>query len=294
MTDPDGYGEHDSPRLYQPDYDDDLPMNYNLPAGEMMGESLSVYLGNFTKYTLLALLASLPLGIWGFFVFHDVDLYDMGEVKSIGYQISGIGILSSFLQSIAVGAIIYGVFKHKSSQGASFGKCLGVALSKLHKLIGVTIVILLGLTFIILPFLLGVFIPFLGILIMAGAFIPLLMFVTASYLAPAVVMVESKGVFESIKRSFDLTRGNRSKIFAILLVFGIANKVIEYVVGMIINDGAQSMEAVLEQAEMSMWSNLIVSVFFAALGAVAVALVYHRIRSKLEGLNDMDLAALFD
>ncbi len=274
---------------------DDMPMSYNLPAGEMMGESISAYFGNFFKYSLLAALAVLPLAVWGFFLFRNVDMYDISGFKSLGYQITAIGILSSFLQSIAVGAIIYGVFKKKSSQSASFFQCLGVALSKLHRLIGVTIVILIASVLIYLPFLLGAFIPILGILIIIGGLIPILMFLTASYLAPAVVVVESKGIFESLKRSFDLTRGNRSKIFAILLVFGVVNKVIDYVISTVLGGGASpTMESILDQAEMSMWVNLVITVFFAALGAVAVALVYHRIRSKLEGLNDLELAALFD
>ena len=103
------------------------------------------------------------------------------------------------------------------------------------------------------------------------------------YVAVPVCVIEKAGVFESLNRSGELTRGYRWQIFAlwalVTVIAGIAQIVLSWFVGV------------------TLWGKLLTfgwQVFAAAFGAVLVAVIYHDLRVTKEGIDIDSLANVFD
>jgi hypothetical protein len=272
---------------------------YKLPVGSVLGDSLGAYFGSFIQYSLLASIALLPVIVWAVMVLHDLDVGDFSFGGNLAYHILGISVAALLLQPVATGAIIYGVFRKRSGKGASFGRCLGVGFSRLLPLLGVTLLTALGLVAIAIPIFIAAMIPFLGILLVIAGLVPIAMFLTAVYAAPPATVVERKGPVEALRRSFDLTRGNRPRIFAIILVLGIAQQVFDYIAEKALIDpnsvtGFGDLDGLITSFKTYIGVTLGLSVVFSAIGAVASALVFYHLKINLEGSDAEELASVFD
>lgn len=273
--------------------------DYKLPVGSVLGDSLGAYFGSFIQYSLLASIALLPVIVWAAAVLHDLDIGDFSFGGNLAYHILGISVVALLLQPVATGAIIYGVFRKRSGKSASMIRCLGVGFSRLLPLLGVALLTALGLVAIVIPMLIAAMIPFLGILLVIAGLVPIAMFLSAVYAAPPAVVVERKGPVEAFRRSFDLTRGNRPRIFAIILVLGIAQKVFDYIAEKTLLDPGSvtsigDLEGLIASLKIYVGVTLGLAVVFTAIGAVAAALVFYHLKINREGSDADELASVFD
>ncbi len=273
----------------------DFAAFFRLPVGGVVGDSFSSYFTNFFKYTFICVLAMSPAIVWGVVVLSDLDIFD----KYLMYNIIGISLAAVLLQPIATGAIIYGVFRKQRGQSAPLGKCLAVGLGRLFHLLGVAVLTFLGMAAICAPIVLVLFLPVIGIILALAGVIPIMMFFCAVYAAAPAVVVERIGVIEAFSRSFKLTRGNRMRIFGVILVLGLVQQVIGWVLEKVMVDpkslaGLGDLDSIVSNFQINIGITLFISVAFAAIGAIASALVYYHLKVQTEGVDETELASVFD
>ncbi len=146
------------------------------------------------------------------------------------------------------------------------------------------------------------FLPLLGLAIISSlaiAFGTMLLIVPGMILsvlwcvgAPALV-VEKRGIFESLQRSRDLTRGHRWPIFGLIVIYFIVYMVIA---------GTFSGISVATGGTFDGTGNMVVSMIFTPLiaivqgliGSAGIAAVYYELRTAKEGVGADELAAVFD
>ncbi len=147
------------------------------------------------------------------------------------------------------------------------------------------------------------FLPLLGLAIVAsvGAGLASLLLIVPgvilsvmwSVAAPSVV-VEKRGVFESLQRSRDLTRGYRWYVFGLMVIYVILSWIIGAAVGAL----SMATGGSFLDASPNLWVNTISSVLINILSAVVasagVASLYYELRSIKEGAGPEALAAVFD
>lgn len=147
------------------------------------------------------------------------------------------------------------------------------------------------------------FLPLLGLGIVAGAgtglafmllIVPgIIVAVMWSVAAPAVV-IEKRGVFESLQRSRDMTRGYRWHVFGLMVIYMILSWIIGAAVGGIsLATGGSFMEG-----SGIMWvnvvTNVIINILSGVVASAGVAALYYELRTVKEGAGPEALAAIFD
>lgn len=147
------------------------------------------------------------------------------------------------------------------------------------------------------------FLPLLGLGIVAGLGMMLgyillivpgvILSVLWSVAAPAVV-VEKRGVFESLQRSRNLTRGHRWSVFGLLVIY----MVLSWIIAMLIGGVSAATGGSFTTGSANLWVNLIagpiVSVLSAVVASAGVASLYYELRTAKEGVGADDLASVFD
>ncbi|WP_427791682.1 hypothetical protein [Brevundimonas diminuta] len=147
------------------------------------------------------------------------------------------------------------------------------------------------------------FLPLLGLSIVAGigtslAFLLLIVpgiivAIMWSVAAPAVV-IEKRGVFESLQRSRDLTRGYRWHVFGLMVIYVILSWIIGAAVGGIsLATGGSFMEG-SAITWVNVVSSVIINVLSGVVASAGVGALYYELRTVKEGAGPEALAAIFD
>jgi hypothetical protein len=185
-------------------------------------------------------------------------------------------IVAAVATYILRGAIIYGAVADLNGRRANFGDCFSTGLRHAGWLFLLAIVVTLA--------------EVLGYLLLI---VPGLMMLTAWIVAVPAQVVERTGVFGSMARSAELTRGHRWPIFGLVLIFlvgsGLVQGVVLGVLGAVAATSANAGEIVSQ-----MVLQPLVSTITGLVGAVGVASIYYELRSAREGIGPEALAAVFD
>jgi heme/copper-type cytochrome/quinol oxidase subunit 3 len=127
---------------------------------------------------------------------------------------------------------------------------------------------------------------FLGMLGIIAFIVPGLMLFTMWFVGTPVCVVEQQGPWASLRRSAELTKGHRWKIFglmlALYLVSGAVSPVIEAAFPAI---GGPVLTAI---------ASLLWNAVWGAFYAIAVVVAYHDLRVAKEGIDIEQIAAVFD
>lgn len=150
---------------------------------------------------------------------------------------------------------------------------------------------------------LKLFLPLLGLGIIVGLgtglgfillIVPGIILTVMWSASTGAVVVEGRGVFESLQRSRDLTRGYRWPIFGLAVIYFVLSMVIGMLVGGIgmatggsFLDGSPSLAV-------SMATNAISNILSGVIGAAGAAALYYELRSVKEGVGPEQLASVFD
>jgi len=110
--------------------------------------------------------------------------------------------------------------------------------------------------------------------------------------APALI-VERKGVFASLQRSRDLTRGCRWGIFGLLALFTIIYSLTLGVFGVLVPAAGGGNLFVPKGPVAAICSSLVATVGTIVISA-GIAAIYYELRSIKEGAHPDDLASVFD
>lgn len=150
---------------------------------------------------------------------------------------------------------------------------------------------------------LGMFLPLFGLAIVTGfiMFIGLLLLVVPgiivavalSVAAPALIM-ERRGISESLQRSRDLTRGCRWRIFGLFVVYVIAVWLIELLLGGIGLAAFGSGAVGPANIPVTMVTTALSTIVSGVITSAGAAALYYELRGVKEGVGPEQLASVFD
>ena len=147
------------------------------------------------------------------------------------------------------------------------------------------------------------FLPLLGLGIVIGLgtmlgmillIVPGIILAVMWSVATGAVVVEGRGVMESLQRSRDLTRGHRWPIFGLAVILFVASMIIGVLAGGI---GAASGGGFMTGSPnliVNMATTSLSNILSAVLGAAGAAALYYELRSVKEGVGPEQLASVFD
>lgn len=253
--------------------------------GRVVQRTFTVVGGNLATFAgLAALLAGLPAMGWGLVA---VKMFAGGRFNpdGLGIGLGGgvgagavLGIVSFVAGYVLRAAIVHGSIAALNGRRASFGECLAKGLNHWFFLFLLAIVmglsIALGLVLFVVP---GV--------IMALAW---------SVAVPARV-VEGTGVFGSLGRSAELTRGRRGAILGLTIVYFVAYLAVQQVLlGVLGGVMRPSAGLISPLVGWTLAVNGVLGAFSALITSVGLTAIYFELRSAKEGIGVEALAAVFD
>jgi hypothetical protein len=188
-----------------------------------------------------------------------------------------LGLLQFALQAAAQGAIFYCVVSYLSGRRAVLGDAISTGLAHWWRL-----------------WLVGVCTTFMTVLGAFAFLIPGIMLAIRWSVSLPVQVVENKGVFESMGRSAELTKGRRWSIFGLMLIVVIMIWILEFaLIAVFIRPTAgliAGMNAPLFRVLFAPIVGLITTPIFSA----GYAALYYELRSTREGVGVEALASVFD
>lgn len=140
---------------------------------------------------------------------------------------------------------------------------------------------------------LGVLFPVIGITIIATIgtvlgtillFIPGLMLMTMWWVAVPAAVVERTGIIESLRRSVELTRGYRWKVFGVIIFIYIGQFALDRLTNVVLSAAPI----------FSLVVNFLIMAAITAYFAVVTAVCYHDLRVLKDGIGIHDIAKVFD
>jgi len=232
-------------------------------VGSVLSRSLSTLFKNLVPFVVIGLIVYVPVFVAQIFLTSGVTAEQGPDAKQ------AVSVLIRFIAEFVVtGALVYGVFQSLRQKPVELSECLSVGLARLLPVIGVGILVAI--------------LIWLGLLLLI---VPGIILACMLYVAVPVAVVEKPGVFASLSRSADLTKGHRWTIFAIFLVILALALVIGMVLVMALATTGSLVVALL---------GTVIALFFGLWSGVAQAVVYHDLRKVKEGIDIEDLAKVFD
>lgn len=248
-----------------------------LDIAKVIGSTFGVLGRNFLPFAgLTVLMVGVPTAIVSIGLLDVVA--DPGSVD-IGLRSAGM-FTTWFLVSIITGAVlqgalVYGTVRDLNGAKPTLAECLATGLR--HFLPVILLSILMGLALIV------------GFMLLV---VPGVMLLVAWCVAVPARVSEQTGLIEAFGRSAELTRGNRWRIFGLMLLF----LVLTWVVGALLTP--ISLVALAAGPQGMVLSQMIIStvsgVINALIGATGASVMYVELKRLKEGLAPDALAALFD
>lgn len=282
-----------------------LPLNV-FRVGRVFDRTISVYAKNFLPFSLITLVASAPTLLLtddstaGIFI-------NTAPTATNFTTLFLVAILSYVLLLFGIAILVHGAFQSMRGRAVNLLDSVTAALARLFPIVGLILLAMLGIiglfgiyAGIVLTMVAANFgfgrdlsqgpgLPILSSLIMIAAFILIfsgvLMLVTRWFVGIPVCMVERIGPWKSLKRSAELTKGHRWKVFGFFLLYVFISMVGQFIIVGITAAGG----LVAWYASALAW-NAVLSAFFATF----VVVTYYELRSAKEGVDIETVASVFD
>ena len=231
-------------------------------VGRVLNRTTSVFSRNFLTFFIVTAVASAPLLVLKGFT----DETNPG--LTIALALVGI-LLAVVLYTLAQAVVLYGAFQDMRGRPVNLSESFSVGMERFFPIVGLAIIVslLVGLASILL-------------------IVPGLILFTMWFVATPVCVVERLGPNASMRRSTQLTKGHRWKVFGLILLLVIISAVISPVVEFGLAAVAGSTVALI--------GSLIWNGVWGAFYAIAVVVTYHDLRVAKEGINIDQIAAVFD
>ncbi|MEO0398939.1 MAG: glycerophosphoryl diester phosphodiesterase membrane domain-containing protein [Pseudomonadota bacterium] len=238
--------------------------------GDVANRTIGAVSRNFAVFSLLSLVL---VGVPTFVITVSQMGVASGDPSAFGIA-AVIALIVNFATAyILQGAIIHGAVVDFNGARASFGDCLSTGLKNALPLVAIAILMGLGLM--------------LGLLLLV---VPGVILLVMWIVAVPVQVVENSGITESFGRSQELTKGNRWKIFGLVVVYFILAVVLSMIVmlpaGLVGATGEGTLIVALFQ--------VVSTVLSAVVSATGVSAVYYELRKAKEGVGAEALAQVFE
>jgi len=246
--------------------DASLPMNRfaegDFSVGKVLNRTFSVLSRNLLPFGVVTAVANLPTLL----LFRPTGGAPASGRAALMLFV-GI-IVAIILSALAEAIVLFGAFEDMRGRRVDLIASMKVGLSRFLPVLGVALLVglLAGLSAILLVF-------------------PAFILMTMLFVAMPACIVEQLGPVNSLKRSSQLTKGNRWKIFGLwLLVMVVAG------VGSLIPKGI----GIFGGPAVGLLLELVWNALTGAFNAVMVVVTYHDLRVAKEGVDTDQIASVFD
>ncbi|MCP3961435.1 MAG: hypothetical protein GY719_26620 [bacterium] len=232
-------------------------------AGTILSRTFSMFVAGFLPFNTISFLIHSPL------IAFDVFLY-FADGTSVELLVIGTWGSTLLLTPIATAALVYGVFRSMRGQIVTTSECIRVGVSRW-----------LGVVLLSLLLAIATFVGYMlciapGVIVTCGMFV-----------AVPALMVEELNAFDATQRSWALTDGYKLAVFGVVLVLGVIGFGVT-VIAQLLDLGLVGANVVAQIAQH------LVSIPLTTLQAIAAGIAYYQIRLFREGLDEDELAAVFD
>lgn len=231
--------------------------------GGILQRGVEVLSQNFATFgTLSALFMLLPF-VSGVAMGNHFEVDGTVSVFAIG----SLAMLWVMLYFLLFATLTHATICYLRGTPARISESLSWALGVLFPVIGITIIATIG--------------TGLGVILLL---IPGLVLMTMWWVAVPAAVVEQTGIIESLRRSGELTRGYRWKVFGVIIFIYIGQFALDRLTNV-----------VLAAAPIfSLVVNFLVMAAITAYFAVVTAVCYHDLRAIKDGVGIQDIAQVFD
>lgn len=260
-------------------------------VGRVLGRTFSAIKNNLVKFGLLSfVIVGLPMfvvGLWPLLLYGGEGLLSGDELSDgylVGTFVGAIGgmLLYFLLYALAQSILVHACFKDFAGEKISLRLSMRKALSLLLPLIGLiilyTIGVFLGLVFFIIP----------GIFLLLGW-----------YVCIPVLLVEKRGVADSLGRSWELTKGYKRWVLLIVIILWVISTVISVLLTLVSVPFGDPNMAAFTGGSVIFWivyalASAVAQAATVLISASSVAAVYFEIRDLKEGITPESIASVFD
>ncbi len=244
-----------------------------IQIGQVMRQTFGVLGRNFPTFLILSLLL---VGIPALIQALGQPRVNLGTVPAVApanQLLNGVGsILFLIGYYILVGALTSGAVADLNGRKVGLSEALRVGLRRFWPLVGLVIVMSLGMV--------------LGFLVLI---VPGLWLLTAWSVVVPVKVVENVPFGQTFSRSLALTKGNRWRIFGLMLLYGLVILVVEGLFVVV----AGGLRALLSSGVLVFVLPL-ANVLSCMVTATGTAALYFELRRVREGVGPEALASVFD
>jgi Membrane domain of glycerophosphoryl diester phosphodiesterase len=237
-------------------------------VGAIFTRAWQVYAANFVVFSLIAIVISLPNLLSG-----EGETYT-GVLRNVA-----VFIFWMIVNTVGLAVILYAAFQAMRGRPIQIGEAIRRGLSRFWAIVGLAILQWLG-----------IFIGFL-LFIVPG----IMLFIRWSAALPACV-VEGLGPLASMKRSAELTKGHRWKIFGVYAVLWLLGMILVAIIVAVIFAliGAVTAAGLSRGFGVGAVISLVLSAILTAYINIIQVMVYHDLRVAKEGVDTEQIAAVFD
>lgn len=253
-----------------------------IDIARVIQQTFAVLGRNFVTYIVLALLLSgIPTAIISYLQAGNIAAVQSGNF-SLGpayFTTVAVGALAGIVTSaILQGALIYGTVQDMNGARAGVGDSLATGLRAFLPLILVSLLFAIAVVF--------------GFMFLV---VPGLMIICAWCVAVPALVADRTSISGAFRRSADLTRGNRWRIFGLLVLVWIIALVIGAVVGLVTMGAtfASGDPVALLRSPVQIVGNLVVNTLTAVVSSTGVAVLYVELRRARDGFGAHTLADIF-
>jgi hypothetical protein len=234
-------------------------------VGRVLSRTASVLSRHFLIFFVVTAVANLPVLLL-------TQAATAAAVNAPGQSLAllSIGVLLMIvLAYVSQAVILHAAFQDMRNRPVNLGESLRVGLARFLPIVVLAI---------ILAFLVG-----LASLLLL---IPGLILITMWFVGTPVCVVERRGPWASLKRSAELTKGHRWKIFGLMILLIIISAIVSPLIELALGP--------VGSVILTFLVTLIWTATWGAYYAIAVAVTYHDLRAAKEGIHIEEIAAVFD
>jgi Membrane domain of glycerophosphoryl diester phosphodiesterase len=231
-------------------------------VGRVVGRTSAIFSRNFLKFFVVTAIASLPMALLS----GPAD--DDGTARSLLWAVFGL-VLVIGLSTLSQAIVLYGAFQDMRGRPVDLSESLQVGLRRFFPVLGLVIAVTV-----------------LGIVGFALLVVPGFIWFTKWFVAMPACVVEQLGVSASMARSAQLTKGNRWKIFGLMLLVIIPEVIVDNAIDAVLSSLAGGIPAVAAHV---IWGGV-----WGAFYAICAVVTYHDLRVAKEGVDTRQVAAVFE
>jgi MFS family permease len=267
-------------------------------VGRVINQSASVLSRNFPALFLIGAIAYLPIQLAALWLTSLREGVPAGVTQlQVGIAIVVLVLTTLLFGMFSQAVILHTAFQSLRHQPTDIVESLKVGLRRIFFLFLLAIVV--GIVALLVTIALGLAVgavivtargsiyPFVATIVaFILALVVFAILCTMWFVSVAACVVERKGPFGALGRSQALTKGNRWRIFGLMLLLFITSFIISLLIGLILSPIGSMIVTFL--------GNLAWSAIWGAYFATAVAVSYHDLRVAKEGVDIEQIASVFD